>query len=36
VADVPDLRFLRVTCPVTLDTERYLADDTRGGVLAGR
>lgn len=32
--DVPSLRFLRLTCPIALDTERYLADDTRGGVLA--
>jgi hypothetical protein len=34
-ADLPSLRFLRLTCPITLDTERYLADDTRGGVPAG-
>jgi len=38
--DVDGLRFLRLTCPITLDTERYLADDTKGrrscGVLNAR
>jgi len=38
--DVPGLRFLPLTCPITLDTERYLADDTKGrrscGVLNAR